>query len=83
MKQQIGQKLLNMQRKELEEKDGSQFDKRYIGAQIGAHMQVLATLEVARQYASPELASLLDKGIETTKMHLDDARKIAETLYRD
>jgi putative membrane protein len=82
MKQQVGQKLLDMQRKELDEKQGSQFDKCYIGSQIGAHMEVLATLEVARDHVSSDLASLLDKGIETTKMHLDDAQKIAKALDR-
>ena len=83
MKQQIGQKLLELQQRDLDEKQGSQFDKCYIGGQIGAHMQVLATLEVARQHVSPELASLLDQGAETTKMHLDAAQKIAKSLERE
>lgn len=80
LKQQIGQKCLDMEKHVLEEKEGSQFDKCYIGGQIGAHMHVLATLEVVRNHASPELAVVLDKGIETTKAHLDHAQKIAKTL---
>ncbi|HEY2883050.1 MAG TPA: DUF4142 domain-containing protein [Pirellulales bacterium] len=82
LKQQIGQKLLEMQKKDLEEKEGSQFDKCYIGGQIGAHMEVLATLEVVRNHASPEFVALLDKGIETTKTHLDHAQKIAKAWER-
>lgn len=80
LKQQIGQKCLEMEKHALEEKEGSQFDKCYIGGQIGAHMHVLATLEVVRNQASPELAAVLDKGIETTKTHLDHAEKIAKAL---
>jgi predicted outer membrane protein len=80
LKQEIGQKCLQMTQGDLEKKDASQFDKCYIGQQIGAHVQVLATLEVFRNQASPELASVLDKGIETTNSHLEHAKKIAESL---
>jgi predicted outer membrane protein len=82
LKQEIGQKCLDMVKKDLEEKQGAQFDKCYIGAQIGAHMEVLATLEVFRNQASPELANVLDKGIETTKSHLEHAQKIAKALEK-
>jgi len=80
LKQEIGQKCLQMTQGDLEKKNASQFDKCYIGQQIGAHVEVLATLEVFRSQASPELASVLDKGIETTKSHLEHAKKIAEAL---
>ncbi|HZZ29910.1 MAG TPA: DUF4142 domain-containing protein [Pirellulales bacterium] len=83
LKQEIGQKLLDMVKKDLNEKEGSEFDKCYIGGQIGAHMQVLATLEVVRNQASPELAAVLDKGIETTKSHLEHAKKIAKALEKE
>jgi predicted outer membrane protein len=80
LKQQIGQKCLELVQRDLEEKEGSQFDKCYIGGQIGEHMHVLATLEVVRNQASPELAAVLDKGIETTKSHLEHAQKIMKAL---
>lgn len=80
LKQQIGQKCLEMTQRELEQRDGAQFDLCYIGQQVGAHVAVLAELEVFRNQASPELASLLDKGIETTKTHLEHAKTIAKSL---
>jgi hypothetical protein len=46
-------------------------------------MHVLATLEVFRNQASPDLASVLDKGIETTKSHLEMAQKIAQSLEKE
>src|SRR5262249_29877422 len=46
--QQIGEKCLEMTKKDLEQKEGDEFDKCYIGAQIGMHTGVLATLEVFR-----------------------------------
>jgi predicted outer membrane protein len=80
LKQQIGQKCLEMTQQELGKYDGIQFDKWYVGQQIGAHMQVLAELEVFRNQASPELASLLDKGIATTKTHLEQAKTLEKSL---
>jgi predicted outer membrane protein len=82
LKQEIGQKILQMTQQDLEQKSGSEFDKCYIGGQVGAHVAVLATLEVFRNQASPELASVLDKGIETTKTHLEHAKQIAQSLER-
>lgn len=80
LKQQIGQKCLQMTQRDLEQKESSQFDKCYIGQQIGAHVEVLATLEVFRNQASPELAAVLGKGIETTKTHLEHAQQLAKSL---
>jgi predicted outer membrane protein len=80
LKQQIGQKCLQMTERDLDQKEGSQFDKCYIGQQIGAHVEVLATLEVFRNQASPELAAVLGKGIETTKTHLEHAQQLAKSL---
>ena len=80
--EQIGKKCLELFEADLKQKDGAQFDKCYIGQQIGAHMHVLAELEVIRSHVSPELASVLDKGIETTKSHLEHAQKIAKALER-
>jgi putative membrane protein len=83
LNQEVSQKCLDMVRKRLESKEGSQFDKAYIGQQIGEHMLVLGTLEVFRNHASPELAGVMDKGIETTKSHLDEAEKVAKSLEKD
>ena len=80
--EQIGKKCLELFEADLKQKEGAQFDKCYIGQQIGAHMHVLAELEVLRSHVSPELASVLDKGIETTKSHLEHAQKIAQALER-
>ncbi len=80
IQEQIDQRSNDMLQKDLSEKDGSQFDKCYIGSQIPVHMHVLATLEVFRNQASPEFAQVLDKGIETTKSHLEEAQMVARAL---
>ena len=80
IKRQIDQHLLDLVRKDLEDKQGTQFDKCYIGSQIGEHMQMLAALEVLRNHVSSDLASVIDNGIQTTKTHLERAQKLAKEL---
>jgi predicted outer membrane protein len=83
IKQQVSQKALELTKKELEKKEGLEFDKCFVGEQIGAHICVLATLEVFKdQQVSPDLRSVIDKGIQTTQEHLDHAKKLAENLER-
>jgi len=83
LKQQIGQKALELTKNELEKKDGVEFDKCFVGDQIGSHIWVLATLEVFKdQQVSPDFRSAIEKGIQTTREHLDHAKKLADTLER-
>src|SRR4029077_11478073 len=75
---QIGQRFLELAQRGLEEKEGGQFDKCYLGQPIGDHMHVFATLEVIRNQGPPDLNQVLEAGLETTKSHLDEAKKIAK-----
>jgi predicted outer membrane protein len=83
LKQQIGQKALDMTKKELEKKEGVEFDKCFIATQIGNHIWALSTLEVFKdQQISPDLRNVIEKGIQTTQEHLDHAKKLADNLQR-
>jgi hypothetical protein len=81
--QQIAQRCLQNAQRELSDKRGSEFDMAFMGMQIVAHNRMLATLEASREQASPQLARLIDEGIQTTEQHLDHAREIVENLQRD
>jgi putative membrane protein len=80
LKQKLGQKCLASVRKELESKEGGKFDHCYVGQQIGAHMQMVDTLEVFQEYVSPQLRSVLEEGTTTAKEHLDHAKQLAEKM---
>jgi predicted outer membrane protein len=81
LKQQIGKRALELTKNELEKKEGVEFDKCFVGEQIGSHIWVLATLEVFKdQQVSPDLRSAIEKGIQTTQEHLDQAKKLADNL---
>ena len=77
LKQRLGQKCLESARAEMEKKSGADFDRCYLGQQLGAHMMVLDTLEVFKEYASPDLRRVIDEGITTTQHHL----KMVKDLY--
>jgi len=83
LKQQIGQKALELTKKELEKKEGVQFDQCFVGEQIGSHIWALAALEVFKdQQVSPDFRSVIEKGIQATQEHLDQAKKLADNLER-
>lgn len=77
---QIAQRCQAMEQQMLAEKQGAEFDKGYVGSQIGAHVHMLAKLEVLSDYASPELREKLDQGIKTTQTHLQHAKQLMRQL---
>jgi len=80
LKHQLGEQCRQSASRELQRKDGSEFDKCYMGMQIGMHMQMLDTLKVMSRYASQELDQLIEEGEKTTESHLDHAKKIMASL---
>jgi putative membrane protein len=66
--------------RELEQKQGAQFDKAYIGGQIGAHTAMAAELEVLSTVVGERLRPLLTKGLETTREHLKHAKSLMQEL---
>lgn len=80
IKKQIGQQCLKSVKEELGSKQGEDFDKCFMGQQIGAHMKVVDELTVLRNHASSELKQKLDKELETAKQHLQLAKQIEQKL---
>lgn len=75
---QLAEKSLAAMEQELSHKDGSQFDHCFVGGQIFSHVNMLNTMQVLRPYASPELAKVIDEGIQGTQQHLAHVKKMAE-----
>lgn len=79
VKRQIAERCLAATQRELLSKP-AEFDKAYVGQQIVAHVQMIATQEVLRQHASPRLQKLIDEGIAGAKGHLEHAKEIKQSL---
>ena len=76
----IHQRCLDAAKQELEQKEGKQFDKTFIGMQIGAHMQLANALEVLEKHVSQDLQPTLSEGAKTTRQHLAKAKSIMASL---
>jgi|GEM_PF-1174614 len=80
VKRQIGQRLLASMERDLGKRQGAEFDPAYIGSQIVMHEEMIATQQVLREHASPDLQKVIDGGIEHAQMHLDSAKQIISQL---
>jgi len=80
LKQELGQQCLATASRELQEAQGPEFDKAYIGMQKGQHLQMLDTLAVFQRHASPQLRPLIEQGIQTTQQHLQHVKTIKQQL---
>lgn len=80
VKQEITDRCVASVQSALNEKEGKEFDKCYIGMQIGAHMHMVDTLSVLNTHASSELQQVVEEGLQTAQQHLEHAKKIAKQL---
>lgn len=76
----IKQQCLELTQKEMEGKQGAEFDKCYIGQQIGAHVGMLAQLRGSKTFANPELQAVIAEGEQMAAKHLEEAKKIMAQL---
>ena len=83
LKQQLGQQCLASSQQELEEKEGDEFDKCFIGMQIANHMKMVDTLKVFSRYASPEFDQAIEEIEQTTQEHLDHAKELIKQLEKE
>jgi predicted outer membrane protein len=80
LKRRLGEQCKASLQRELESKSGRDFDKCYSGQQLAAHMQMLDTLEVFKNFASGDLRRVIEEGIGTTQNHLKHARQLVQDL---
>jgi predicted outer membrane protein len=80
VKRQMAQKCLQNAQREWSEKSGAEADQCFVGSQLVLHQQMIDGQEVLKQYASPELARVIDESIATTQAHLDHAKQLMKQL---
>lgn len=80
IKQEISQKCVASAQRELESKQGGEFDKCFIGMQIGAHMHMADALAVLSNHVSDDLQQILEEGEKSTQRHLEHAKALAKKL---
>ncbi|HVA47197.1 MAG TPA: DUF4142 domain-containing protein [Pirellulales bacterium] len=83
LKQQLGQQCVASAQHELEEKEGEEFDKCYIGMQLGMHHEMLTSLKVFSRYASPQLDQVIEESEHIAQEHLDRAKELMKQLEKE
>jgi predicted outer membrane protein len=78
--QQAAGQCLMLTREALEKHSGADFDQAYLGAQVGAHIGMLAKLRAAEGYTNGEFRELVTQGLKTTEEHLQHAEQLLQEL---
>ena len=81
MNQEIEQACLATAQRDLEQMSGSDFDRAYIGMQVGMHSHLASALPIVKNYAtSPELKKAIEDQLQVVARHLDQAKKLWKDL---
>jgi len=81
IEKQIAQRANESLREKLQEKQGPEFDKCFVGSQIAGHMHMLAALEVIeKQPNAGELQQVAQQAHAKVKEHLAHAEQLAKQL---
>jgi predicted outer membrane protein len=79
-KRELGEMCKQTLQREWAQKSGAEFDKCYIGHQIGAHLHAIDVMKVSQNHSSDELRQALDEGIRTAESHLQHAKDLMKKL---
>lgn len=77
-----GELHLQMTKDLLNKYQGFEFDMAYVGQQIAAHTQMLATLKAMEESTTGEFQSVVKEGAKTTEMHLNHAKELSAQLQK-
>ena len=78
--QAVKQECLTLTQQELGPQQGVEFDKAYIGQQVGAHIGMLAELRGSKNFATGQLQQVIAEGEQMTQKHLAEAKQIMSKL---
>ncbi len=80
IKQEIAEECINMAQQGASKKNAEEFDMYFVGAQLIAHKDMLASLRVFERHASPQLNELVRTAQQTTEKHIEHAEKLVKEL---
>lgn len=77
----VAKECIRMSKEAMQDKQGPEFDKAFVGAQVLAHVGMLAKLKASEEAVSGELQQLLKKGQETTKQHKEQLVSMMKDMH--
>jgi len=76
---QIAERKMQMTKEDLQQRQGAEFDKAFVGMTIPAHVHMVAQLEVLEQQGG-QLGQLAKQARPITQSHLDHAKQLIQSL---
>lgn len=83
LQRRVAAECLKLTKQKLGEKNGAEFDRCYIGQQMGAHVGMLAKLRGSQQSATGQLKQVLQESEQVVQKHLEHAEEIAKSLEKE
>jgi predicted outer membrane protein len=80
LEKQIVERCAQSARDELQQKQGVEFDKCYVGSQVAGHMQMLAALEVLQEQGPEQIQQIAQEAQPNVQKHLVHAKQILKQL---
>ena len=80
IERQITERHKEALRDELQQKQGVEFDKCFVGGQIAGHMHMLAALDVLQQQGPEQLQQIAAQAQPKVQEHLDHAKQLMKQL---
>lgn len=80
LKLELAEQCVQTSRKELESKEGADFDKAFTGMQLAAHLQLWDTVQVFKRHASEDLRPVLDEAQPVIEKHIAQLKQIMKQL---
>jgi predicted outer membrane protein len=77
---QINDRKTQMVREELQQKQGAEFDKAFVGSAIPAHIHMIAELEVLEKQGKGQLAQIAQQARPIAQQHLEHAKQLMRQL---
>jgi predicted outer membrane protein len=80
LEQQIVERSTQSAKEDLQQKQGAEFDKCYVGSQIVGHAHMLSALEVLQQQGPEAVQQLAQEAQPGVKKHLEHAKQLMKQL---
>jgi len=80
MDRQVVDRKSQLTREELQQKQGADFDKAFVGTAIPAHIHMIAQLEVIQKQGQGQLAQVAQQALPITQQHLEHAKQLMRQL---
>jgi predicted outer membrane protein len=80
LKEELGRQCVTSAKAELDQKQGAEFDKCYLGLALCAHKHAVDAITVFRNHASPEFRQVLDEALPVVQAHKEHALQLMKKL---